>query len=366
MNVLIVEASSHTKVLENVYHLLKSKCSLTFYLNDFGRGKDDLFLLFPSASEVQLITNRFHDATFFIWLLFYGRKYDYINISTGPETSYFSQIFNIIFFSICCFVYREKIILTVKNTRPYLRSTGGFFAFLRSKSIKNLKRFTFESQTQRDYFIKCADIKTRCLGVSYDRYSDLLDSQFYYPSERLPSDPVRIGLLGTISCDRRDYKVIIAALKQMSSEERSSITFVTLAGFRGEDSNEIIGELSEYVKIDDYQKKRILSAHEFDVRGASCHLLISPLTKKYGYGKFKGSGSFGDAAYLRRKIILPSYVDDDGEFADISLYYRDIDDLLNIFKNIKELAKAELEPQCFERFKTDNVFTRLVNDLELC
>lgn len=365
MKVLIVEASSHTKGLEHIYHLLRNKCSLTFYFNNFLDQKYNLLSLFPSVSQTHVIKNRFHHGTFFIWILFYGGKYDYIYISTGPEGNHSSEILNIIFFYVCCLFYREKIILSVKNIRSYLRSTPGLFSFLRSKSIKYLRRFTFETETQRDCFSKNANTDEPFLGISYNWYPDLLDSKFEYDSDRYPRDSVRVGLLGTINSERRDYNIIIDALKKMTVDERMSLTLVTLGGNIGESSQEVIDDLSDYVKVDCH-KGMFLSAHEFDVRGTSCDLLISTLQKKGEYGKFKGSGSFGDAVYLRKKIILPTYVDENKEFNEISVYYKDLGELLAIFKNIKELSKEKVSLEFIEKFTTENVFTNLVKDLKLC
>ena len=173
VKILIAEASNHTKCLENTYHLLESRINATFYYNRFPKGNHDV--LFPSAKKANVIRNKFHSKTYFIWLLFYGRKYDYINVATGPENSHFSEIVNVIFFYFCCLAYGDKIILTIKNLRSYLKTTPGFFAFIRNKSIKKVKRFTFETETMKNCFARYVDLEKCFLGLGYDRYTDLLD-----------------------------------------------------------------------------------------------------------------------------------------------------------------------------------------------
>lgn len=360
MEVLIVEAHDHLKVLENIDHLLKEHCSLSFYINK--APLEEWGSLFPGAKESTLIVNNFHSVSFFIWLLFHGRKFDYINISTGPEGRHYSDFLNILCFYLCCILYREKIILTVKRIRPYLRSSGGLYAYLRSKAIKKLKRFTFETNTVRSVFKEHAGVEDCLLGVSYDRYTDIFDPGLHKMAYQSANGMTRIGLPGMIDPARRDYETIINVLKRLSSEERARIELVTLGSCRGGHNNEVVKNFEKYVKVDCIGG--ILSAKEFDSRGVSCDLLMSPLNKTYG--TFNGSGAFGDALYLRKKIILPSYVDKEKEFKEMAIYYQDTQDLLEIFRDIQRLSKAHVDPAYYEQFSTESVFNGLVKDLKLC
>ncbi len=61
------------------------------------------------------------------------------------------------------------------------------------------------------------------------------------------------------------------------------------------------------------------------------------INAKKRYGTFKGSGSLGDAVYLRKKIILPNFVDVDKEFKEIAIYYNCLEDLQRIFNNIRKV-----------------------------
>ena len=56
--VLIVELYDHPKVLENTYHLINSRCSLTYFMN---KDKQSSYQkLFPSANNANVIINKFH------------------------------------------------------------------------------------------------------------------------------------------------------------------------------------------------------------------------------------------------------------------------------------------------------------------
>ena len=69
--------------------------------------------------------------------------------------------------------------------------------------------------------------------------------------------------------------------------------------------------------------------------------------------------------YLRRKIILPAYADPEGEFKEMAVYYTNAEELLTIFREIKNIANAPADPVFYERFTTGNVFRSLVEDLRL-
>ena len=312
--VLIAEQGKHFKVLDNIYHLLNGKCSLLFYVNASAL---DRISFFPNIHKSKLIINRFHNSFFFLWLLFFGWRYDYINISTGPESRSYRATLHVIFFYIFCFLYRKKIILTIRKVPPYLKITGDILSFIRSQAIKYLKRFTFETETLKNYFIQNADIEFEScfLGVSYDRYSDLLKNKSACEFPQNNSDMIKIGLLGSINKARRNYESVINELSKLPLEKKSRLMFLNLGHCKDGSEGEVVKGFSRHVAFN--CQKGFLSAEDFDERGTSCDLLLSPL--KEGYGKHDGSGSFGDAVYLKKRIILPRYLDDREEIGVIAI-----------------------------------------------
>jgi len=361
--VLVVEAYDHLKVLENIYHLLNNRCQLTYYLNRAPLKK--CRSLFPSASNAQISINRIHSILFFLNLLFYAWRYDYINISTGPEGNHFTDIINVIFFYLCCVLYRDKIILTVKNIRPYLESSKGVYSFFRSRAIKKIRRFTFETETMRKIFKKHFSVETALLGTSYDRYTDLINpGMTSVKKSNKTKFSIRIGLLGVVNSNRRNYDDILRTLEKLSVDELNKIEFVTLGQCPGCYDNDVIKAFTRIVKVDCHDG--ILSAQDFDKRGTSCDILISPLKPDKEYGAFKGSGSFGDAIYLRKKIILPEFTDREKEFKEIGIYYQNHSELLIIFKKIDKILQNDPDESFFETFTTKNVFNKLSRDLRLC
>ena len=110
---------------------------------------------------------------------------------------------------------------------------------------------------------------------------------------------------------------------------KKKILFVTLGNTNGGEDNKILVELKKLVDID--ITDGWISAEDFDKRGSMCDLLISPLRSSMEYGLYKGSGTFGDAVYLRKKVIIPSHVDPLYEFKETALYYDNIESLSQIF-----------------------------------
>ena len=298
-SVLVVETYGHPKVLENVFHLLKNNSKVSFLMN---KDKHSSYaLLFPSSKYAEKVyINKLHSSMIFIPLLFLGRKFDYINISTGPEGSHFSEIINILFFYLCCMVYRKKIILTIKNLRPYLETTPGLFSLLRNKAIYFVSRFTFETKTMKSIFSENYKRKNILLSTSYDRYTDLntfTKTQTIFNEK----NKIKIGLLGVLDPSRRDYSSIVHAINNLNPKVQSKLMFVTLGACFGGNDNDVVKMFPENVKIDFVEG--FISSEDFEIRGANCDLLISPLLPEQEYGNFKGSGSLGDALLLRKNYI---------------------------------------------------------------
>jgi hypothetical protein len=360
--VLIADGGDHYKILEQIYHLLHDKCELTFYIVEPRRY--DYKELFPSAVNSRVLTCDGHGVTFFVWLLFYGARYDVINISTGPDGSHFNDALRVAFFYLCCLVHGRRIVLTLRNIHPYLESTPGVFAFVRSRSVRHVKRFTFETDTMRRVFARGTRRKDVRLAVSYDKYTDVTvpgDDR----SVGSPRDgKIRIGLLGTVNEERRDYAVICDALQKVPAELRSHLTFVTLGECREGMNHKALRALSAFVGVD--SSEGLLSEREFAARGRSCELLMAPLTEKRAYGSLSGSGSFGDAIYLQKRLIVPRHADSEGEFAAMCIYYSDAGELAAILCNVPNELERPIPSVFLEKFTTENVYQGLLRDLRMC
>ena len=363
MKLLIAEFSSHWKVLENTYRLLKKNAraiDTTLFINDQGAEKRLIQLLFKDSEKAKWKIHKYHSSTYFIHLLFIGYKYDIINVSTGPEDPHYSNLLNTIFLYLCSIIYKKKIVLTIKNTRPYLKSTSGIKSFFLHISTLNIKVITFESETLKNIFHDETKIPKKRLCTSYDRYVDFNNRRSLQmkPAESL-NRKYRIGLLGAVEEIRRDYQDLIVALQNLPSDKRKKIELVTLGNSNGGTLNPVLVELMKLVDVD--ATDGWISVDEFDDRGGSCHLLISPLKPEMEYGTYKGSGTFGDAVYLKKKVIIPSFVDPFHEFEEIAFYYSNIGSLTELFNDLESLVKSDVREDFYNKFSSKAVFDNLKN-----
>jgi hypothetical protein len=362
LKVLVAEGGSHYKILEQIFHLLSPHCSLHFYLKDTNRY--NWMELFPSWKKTKVIKCGFKGIPLFTKLLLFGWRYDVINISTGPDGDHWTTLFSILPFYFVCNLYKRRIIFTFRNIYPYLKTTPGIFARLRNLSISKLKRFTFETRTVRDTFEKCKEVDEALLGVSYDRYSDVqLPYSQLLDQNDFGNSGIRIGLLGHISEKRRDYELLCDALAQITDEQRARLTLITMGFMMNAKKNFVIQKLLQYVKVD-YQAG-MLSEADFEIRGRSCHILLSALNHEKAYGSLFGTGSLGDAVYLRKKLIIPAFADPAQEFSEISYYYKTATDLSKIFKKLDEYVADTVPDSFYDKFTKKRVFLSLVKDLRL-
>lgn len=359
--VLVTELYHHPKVLENIFHLLNDKTNLSFYII---RDKMDSYAkLFPSMTKAKVAFTPLHSTFFFFFLLFKAYRYDYINISTGPEHSHYSDILNVICFYILSVAYRDKIILTIKNSKQYLTESDGLFSYFRRKAIKKIKRFTFETQTQMTFFKNAIEHKTAYFGISYDRYSDIPINFLPTAYSSLSPEKIQIGLLGAIDVVRRDYDVICGALHHLSGEERNKFSFNVLGACLEGENNKVIKKIGRLVEINFFES--MLSEETFFSLGKKCDVLISPLSNSKEYGTYNGTGSIGDALHLRKKLLIPKFVDPLNEFKDIFLCYSDEESLSKILRKLITKKDKVIPHEYYLKFSTENVLKRLVIDLNL-
>lgn len=367
MKILVAEYADHWKVLENTHKLIKKnskKSEVTFFINQYRAQKHLIPLLFKDAEKANWKIHKYHSSTYFMHLLLIAYKYDIVNISTGPEDPHFTNLFNTVFLFLCSVVYKNKIVLTVKNTRPYLRSSRGVKSFFLHLSVSNIKVITFESESLKNVFHNETKIPKTRLCASYDRYVDFSNLQIPNQMRTLEANgKYRIGLLGAVQESRRDYRDIIVALQRVSSDIRNKIEFVTLGNSNGGTSNSVLSELMKLVDVD--TTDGWISVDDFDLRGASCHLLISPLKPEMEYGTYKGSGTFGDAIYLKKKVIIPNHVDPFHEFEEIALLYKDAGALSMVFSNLDDLINEEIKDEFYDKFTSKSVFDNIAHTMKV-
>ena len=351
-SLLVVEAASHPKVLENQFFLFRGRFDMTFMT--IPDKYDSYQSMMPNILNSGKFFYSIHSTTLFIQLLFIGYRYDYIHISTGPEHFHYSTLWTRPFYFLCTLLYRNKILLTIKNSRSYLNENR-YLPHLLNASLKHVKLVMFETDTLRNYFVRAYKKRLRT-AVIYDRYTDLLDTNLL--NTRTPSPPYRIGMLGALDDTRRDYRTLLEAIEELSQEKLREFELIILGECEGGEDNPILKSLQKFISVD--YPERYLSSDEFDLKGSSCDLLMSPLLPSMEYGTFKGTGAFGDAIYLQKNIILPSFVDPEAEFDQIAYYYSNKSELSEILNTISELSNRSIDTKFTEKYSTRNVANDII------
>jgi hypothetical protein len=354
---LVVEAASHPKVLENLYFLF-NKHFITSFLTIPDKYKNYSQLM-PDVCNSGTLKITFHSTLIFLQLIFIGFRYKYIHISTGPESYHYSRLWTKPLFLICCFLYNKKVLLTIKNSNHYLKNRNLNFSYY---ALRYINIILFETNTMKTYF----DNETNNYFntyVIYDRYIDQLPSRYIGLKSRQDDSLQRnfkVGLLGSLNSSRRDYDLLIKVFNKLNTDLLDRFELILLGECRNGKLNEIAIKLSQSISFK--FKCGFLDVDEFDNLGSSCDILISPLINDKNYGTVNGSGSFGDAVYLRKPIIIPQRVDPMHEFSDISFYYENYMDLIYIFENI-ELFLNKYDSNNLEKYSSDNVYSKLMKKI---
>ena len=157
--------------------------------------------------------------------------------------------------------------------------------------FKLLNLFVCENENLTNIFKKKFKKKNFRVTTMYTRYFDKNVSFKKNPNQNLV-----IGILGGMGTQ--------AGLDDMFNENdfREKIKIVFLGKFNKELSENIINDFKNFnIEF----KKKMLTEKDFLRINKDCDLLVSLNKEEKHYGNFKGTGSFGDAMYLQKSLIVP-------------------------------------------------------------
>ena len=170
--ILIVEAASHPKVVENLFFLFKNHFKIDiFAIPDKYKNYS---MLMPNVLKSGRLYTSIHSTLIFLQLIFLGYKYDFIYISTGAETNHYSKVWTKPLFLICCILYNKKVILTIKNSNYYIPIKNNILNYI---SLKFVNLILFETRTMESYFNNYTKSFFNT-EVVYDRYIDQLPQEY--------------------------------------------------------------------------------------------------------------------------------------------------------------------------------------------
>lgn len=357
-NFLLVECFAHFQNVKETYNFFSQKYNvkvftLTKFSNNFG---------LPNNS----IINSKYYFTFYLKLYFYSYFYDFIYISTPPEypdkikslRDFFIFIFHYILFLIQILLHKSKLIFQIRSIHRYIPSCKvlsrdkSFLPYMRYYFIHLVNRIVLES-----IFLK-KSFKSR-IG---QKHRNKLISHFYIAHQnsnklsKYNKKKIRIGVLGQIDPLRKNYKLLLNVFSKSSLKSKFKLIFLGRA--INSKSIEIINKFKKN-NIDFIYSKKYISDKKFNNLGKSCKFLISLNTKKNYYGKYRLSGSFGDAIILKKYLIAPYFEDPQREFKNFTSYFNKKNDLIKLL-NYKKSIKIN-----FKKFGTKNNLIRVIKELKL-
>jgi len=344
MKLLIVEFSSHFRIVTHLYKMFSKHF--------------DVFLIMKQNVERTEIPNekkiKIKNETLLYWkILFTAHKYRYIYLSTGPEfREYIRNIPFLVGFLFLIIFYRDKIILQIRNIDQY-KFKWNICYIIRNLSLKLIKRITLDSKQMVSQFNKMYPY-----NKAYKSFVSFYYTDFIKPKYKEKTEKIAIGLIG-INNYRKDYDLLLNILSKIDT---SKFKLVVVGDCFTQEQINIVNKLKNYVEVD-YKEKQ-LSEEEFYMQAIKVDIFFSPLRKELGYGITKETGNFGDAILYMKKIIIPKFVCESGEFDKIAIYYENEKKLIEIFKNINDIDLS-IPNDFIEKYKSDYIFNKLKRELNL-
>lgn len=188
----------------------------------------------------------------------------------------------------------------------------------------------FESETQRLQFEEIAkEFKGRTTSLPVF-FSDagkiwLQDSTDGKSPARAIGSDLRLGLLGGVDPERRDYETLISALEMLNQSQKDGLAVSVLGFTRDRKAESILAKLRGVVKVatfGEYISNRTLMAEFLE-----CDVLISPLRTDIGYGSRKGTGALGDALAANRMLLIPTGIELDELLRPATITYGSVEEL---------------------------------------
>ena len=301
--------------------------------------------------------------TIFLRAMLLARRFDLIYIQTGPDFGSFAKV---VLFAMLALAHGRRTVVSLHEVTAYTGRSGPLNDRIRAWALRHVRSVVFESHALREFHrSNLPPGKDHpSLGVVYVRYADPRpDARIRPPrTQGAPESTLTVGLIGGVTHKRRDYPLLISALRLLTPEERTGLRIVALGNCRKQKCHDIMGSIAEFVEVD--FREGHLSEQEFLDRGHDCDLLVAPLIASFAYGQRKGTGAFGDAIRLARPLLVPAGSDPLQEFASFAQEFVGAEGLATALR--QALADPPvLPPAALRPFEAASVLQQLDRDLSL-
>ena len=355
-------------ILENFVHYRNAIESLKLY-----QKKYLVHLIIPHKDKFKIEKKNFKNCFFFkgpnfliyFYVLIKSFKYNFVIISTLPEyPSNLRSIRNIIFFIVYYSSYiflstvlKKKLILQIRNIDAYDLKKKTTLNHMRNFFLKFTNKFICETKFISNVF-KNNILKNKNLKVTYQYISH---SNNLLNKKRTKTKKFYIGILGAIDNEKKNYKIIKNSFnKILISNNDIDITLVFLGKIINSNSYKILKSFNG-LKIKYFDK--YISEKNFKKWGSKCLFLISSINNSKKYGTIKPTGSFGDAIYLNKRLLINHSADPIKEFKSFALYFTNES---QFYKNIKKLLNNKIyyKPKFYNLDRKRNL-TRIQKILQI-
>ncbi len=293
--------------------------------------------------EMVLIEDERHELRFwlgaFLHMVRNRFKYNRLIVLTAPEYSDGATGILVRFLWLCVsIIYTNCIYLYVKNGSAYGESLQ-----LRL-TLKFARKVFFESKLQKNSFEEHVLKDNKRFAVSYVYYSDIPGNERQCTANAgLPDirtgKNILVGLIGAFDTSRRNYEPLIAAYE---NNLLVGLNFLQIGRFV--ENSETRCRMLPFTSF----LKDEFSVEELDELLESCDVLLSMNTESLGYQSHKGTAAFGEAASVRKPLVVPEFMRVHGEYSDFCFYY---DDAQSLVRAIHE-SVDHVEPETFKRFRS--------------
>lgn len=370
----IVEFSSHSGVASSVALLFQEVAHTTLHMRFLygGDGKSELGAFRGEVKFYAAFRNRYvASLRFYLGLIAGIKDKDLIWVSTGPEHN---VVPDVLFLGALLVFFRTRLVLSIRDANNW---TSGYstsvvprlMLWLRKKYLEHARRLVFETRVQErlfwNYHPGISAISSQCPTMFSDG-GVLWELGPAFPGERLVVDhaTLRIGLLGAVDPARRDYPQLMSALTAVREKIGRPIELVVLGNAGGPGATEALAQLRQVALVE--ATGGFLPQRDLIRKARSCAFLLAPLRTDKSYGSTRGTGVFGDAILSGVKVVVPSFVDPENEFASVKVAYDDAEELADIFVSVGEGgAQLSIDEQSLATFSSTAVRERLFSRLRL-
>jgi hypothetical protein len=354
MNILIIESGAHEQIIQPACEILSDK----------NNNKISIFALkqrkkwFPEWVVENFTIHLSSSFLFWYKAIYLSRYYENIFIFTPPEyNNTWRGLFNNISFLLFLFLFKKKIVIRILNTERWKVIRGSSLpmklsSLIRLTALKFIRLYAFEYH---------AIYKSLPEAKPYT----LFPAGYWKENKKNFSfqQKLKIGFLGNLDAKKRDFTLLIRTLESLSKEIRNEIIIFFPSPISNPHQNEIIKKINKYVEISLNDDRTKYMSHL-----ESSDIFLGLIKKDLGYGEKKGTGIFGDALTLNRKVIAPIFCDPNKEYEKIAIYYKNnLDNIIRqlvLAKEKKETNVFDINPsymKCYSKSFYYNAYVKLIN-----